>query len=84
MASKSKLRPYTNYIFKGGKDPVIDKVLTIMDDSGLSRAEIHRRSNVSTSTIRGWEIKTRRPQFCTIESAARACGKTLVFTNFRH
>ena len=81
--SNGHLRPYKSYRFID-KDPVIDQVRTIVQDSELSYVEIHEKSGVSTSTLWNWfHGKTRRPQFCTVEATGRACGKTLVWTDRR-
>lgn len=71
---------YKSYRFRM-RDPVMGRILSIMDDSGMSNAEIHRQSGVSPTTMGNWKMKTMRPQFCTIEAVARACGKTLVFAD---
>ena len=73
---------YKAYPFRG-RDPILNKTLSLMDDTGMSNAEINRVSGVSTSTMGNWRRKTRKPMFCTIEAVARACGKTLVFVNKR-
>ena len=73
------LRPYKSYIFRG-RDPILNKVNAAINDSGLTKQEIHKRSGVSASTLYNWrpQGKTRRPQFCTVEATLRPCGKTLV------
>ena len=72
------LRPYKSYVFKT-KDPVIDVVRTAVQASGMSYAEIHQDSGVSTRAMWGWfNGPTRRPQFATINAVARACGKEFV------
>ena len=79
MAKRTYLRPYKSYVFRD-KDPVIDKVRTLVEDSGLKYKEIHKRSNVSLGTMQGWfNGRTRRPQFCTIAAVAATCGQELIF-----
>jgi len=86
MARKPKIvrpgsgffKPYKSYRFIE-KDPIIDRVRTVVQDSGLTMKKIHEKSGVSTSTMSNWfNGGTRRPQFCTVEAVSRACGKTLV------
>ena len=71
---------YKSYRFTA-RDPIMDKTLSLMENTGKSNAELHRDSGVAAATMRNWVDRTKRPQFCTIEAVARACGKTLVFTN---
>lgn len=79
MAKRGYLKPYKSYVFKD-KDPVIDKVRTIVADSGFSYTDISEDSGVSTTAMYGWfHGATRRPQFCTVNAVARACGQELVF-----
>jgi cyclopropane fatty-acyl-phospholipid synthase-like methyltransferase len=70
----NKMRPYKSYIFRGGRDPIMEKTLTLMDNSGMSKTDIHKASNVSMSTMRNWVERTARPQFCTIAAVHKACG----------
>ena len=72
---------YKSYRFRT-RDPIMAKTLNLIDWDGRSVADIHRASGVSATTIRNWQDKTCRPQFCTIEAVARACGKTLVFADY--
>ena len=70
---------YKSYVFKT-KDPVIDKTRTIVQDAGLSYTEISNKSGVSPATMYNWfHGATKRPQFCTVNAVARACGQELVF-----
>lgn len=79
--ARGYLRPYKSYVFRA-KDPIIDTVRTITQDSGLTFKQIHEKSGVSTSTLYNWfHGRTRRPQFCTVEATGRACGKTLRWTD---
>lgn len=76
------LTPYKSYVFRE-KDPVIDKLRTIVSDSDLSLTAIHDKSGVSTSTMWNWfHGKTRRPQFATVTAVARVCGQDVVFRTF--
>ena len=80
MAKKPRtLIPYKTYMFKE-KDPVIDQMRTIVQDSGMKQTAIHEASGVSTACMNAWfHGATRRPQFATVNAVARACGQTLEF-----
>jgi transcriptional regulator with XRE-family HTH domain len=57
------------------KDPVIDVIRTLVQDSGNSYNKIHDASGVSTTTISNWfHGKTRRPTYACIMAVARAIG----------
>ena len=74
MTSKRTTPLYKSYSFVD-KDPIIDRMRTIVGDEGESYAEIHLRSGVSTSTMYNWfEGDTKRPQFATIMAIARSLG----------
>lgn len=78
MAKRGFLTPYKSYMFRA-KDPVIDALRTVVQDSKMSYGAIHEASGVSTTAMYGWfHGKTRRPQFCTVKAVARACGKDVV------
>jgi transcriptional regulator with XRE-family HTH domain len=70
------LRMYRSYLFRD-KDPVIDRLRTLRSDTGMKYSEIAAKSGVSVTTLRNWwHGETRRPNFCTVQAAARAMGKT--------
>lgn len=74
---------YKSYSFVD-KDPIIDKLRTVVGDSGRAWEDISRASGVSEKTLGNWFIgNTKRPYFATVEAVGRACGKTLAFTNTR-
>lgn len=74
---------YKSYVFKD-KDPIIDTVLTIVQDSKLTYGEISDNSGVSSSTLNGWfNGATRRPQFATTNAVLRSCGYTLMPVKFK-
>jgi transcriptional regulator with XRE-family HTH domain len=65
---------YRSYNFVD-KDPVIDRIRTIVADEGLSYGEIHIISGVSASTLTNWfDGETRRPQYATIAAVTYALG----------
>ncbi len=82
MAKKSTgrtIQVYKSYNFRD-KDPIIDKMRTVVQDSGRSYLEIHELSGVSTGTLWNWfNGKTRRPQFAALNAVARALGHELGF-----
>jgi DNA-binding phage protein len=68
-------RPYKSYNFID-KDPVLDIVRTIVDDSHMKLKRVADSSGVAPTTLYNWfKGKTRRPQFATIAAVSRACGK---------
>jgi DNA-binding phage protein len=84
MAKPSRtIRVYRSYNFVD-KDPVIDAMRTVVEDSGKSYARIQRDSGVTTTTLSNWFLgKTKRPQFATVAAVARACGQQLFIGNRR-
>jgi transcriptional regulator with XRE-family HTH domain len=79
MAKKAKrangsLHLYRSYMFKD-KDPVIDRIRTIVKDEGLSYSEIHVISGVSSSTLANWfDGETRKPQYATVAAVTYSLG----------
>lgn len=71
---RSALHLYRSYNFVD-KDPVIDRIRTIVDDEGLSYSEIHIISGVSSTTLNNWfDGETRRPQYATIAAVTYSLG----------
>jgi transcriptional regulator with XRE-family HTH domain len=65
---------YRSYSFVD-KDPVIDRIRTIVQDEGLSYQDIHIISGVSAGTLSNWfEGETRRPQYATIAAVTFSLG----------
>ena len=65
---------YNTYRFKD-KDPAIDKLRTVVQDSGKSYVDIHVASGVTVTTLRNWfKGGTRRPQHATLMAVARSLG----------
>lgn len=74
---------YQSYSFKD-KDPVIDELRTIVQDSGDSYSQIESKSGVTTSTLYNWfGGTTKRPQFASIMAVSRALGYDLQFVKAR-
>ena len=87
MARKAKVtssRLYKSYVFKD-KDPIIDVIRTVIQESGDSYQAVSDTSGVSVSAINGWlNGATMRPQFCTANAVLRSRGYTLVPVKMKH
>jgi transcriptional regulator with XRE-family HTH domain len=69
---------YKSYSFVD-KDPIIDRVRTIVQDSGLSLSKVSGESDVAISTLSAWfDGKTRRPQFASVAAVCSALGYDLL------
>lgn len=78
-AKEFKLKPYKSYPFNS-RDPIIERTVKVIADSGHTYEEAAKKSGVSLGTILNWQSgKTKRPQFATIMAVGRACGQTLVW-----
>lgn len=70
------IRTYRTYSYVD-KDPVIDKVRTIVQDEGLIKKLniVHEISGVATTTLDNWFNRTtRRPQHATIAAVITSLG----------
>jgi hypothetical protein len=78
MAKKGWKAPvYRTYSFVD-KDPMIDKIRTVVGDSGLKYSQIHAVSDVTSQTLRNWfHGDTKRPQFATLNAVAISLGHEL-------
>jgi transcriptional regulator with XRE-family HTH domain len=75
----SKGFTYKSYNFTE-KDPIIDELRTVIQDSGASYKQIHDDSGVSVTTLSNWfSGETRRPQAASLNAVARALGYKLGF-----
>jgi transcriptional regulator with XRE-family HTH domain len=73
-SKKTALSLYRSYNFVD-KDPVIDRIRTIVQDEGLNYKEIGTISGVSASTLTNWfEGETKRPQYATIAAVTYSLG----------
>lgn len=71
------MKLYRSYRFKN-YDPILDKVEEVLYVDGISKAEIARRSGVSSSTLSNWaKKKTRSPNSSTVNAALHAMGYEL-------
>jgi transcriptional regulator with XRE-family HTH domain len=68
---------YKSYNFID-KDPMIDQVRTIVQDSHMTYKAISEASGVSTQTLRKWlDGETKKPQAATFNAVLRTCGYKL-------
>lgn len=73
------LKLYKSYNFVN-KDPVIDRVRSIVNKEDLSYSEISVKSGVAVSTLYNWfEGNTKRPQYATIMAVVRSLGYKEMF-----
>lgn len=71
------LKLYKSYSFRD-KDPIIDKLRTVIQDEGASYKDICEDSGVSGTTLYNWfSGTTLRPQFASIMAVTRALGYDL-------
>lgn len=81
--SNKGLSLYKSYSFRD-KDPVIDEVRTLVNDSQKSYQAIHEASGVSVSTMYNWfEGTTKRPQYATVMAVVYALGYKAKFVRNR-
>lgn len=82
MAKKKRsIIVYRSYNFIN-KDPAIDVVRTMVQQSYKSYSKIHDNGGPTPTTLYNWfDGKTRRPQFCTLIAAARAVGGDVQFVS---
>jgi transcriptional regulator with XRE-family HTH domain len=82
-ATRGRLRLYRSYNFVD-KDPVIDKVRTLVARENISRAHLARLSGVSVNALTGWfDGKTQRPQYATIAAVTTSLGYATRFVKAR-
>lgn len=75
----AKFHVYRNYSFLH-KDPVIDKMRTLVADEGLKWKDAALIADMSPSTIENWfKGSTRRPQFSSIASLTHSLGYSMEF-----
>jgi hypothetical protein len=68
---------YKSYNFQD-KDPIIDEIRTIYQNSGVNYKWISDNSNVSVATLINWfGGKTKKPQAATINAVLRCLGYKL-------
>jgi hypothetical protein len=75
---------YKSYNFVN-KDPMIDRIRTVIEDSGVTFAWIEQESGVTSHTLRKWIYgDTRKPQAATINAVLRCLGKKLTITDINY
>ena len=68
---------YKSYVFID-KDPIIDEVRTVFNESGKTKQWVTEESGVTAKTLRDWfEGGTKRPQAATINAVLRSLGYKL-------
>lgn len=73
----SDLKLYKSYSFTD-KDPIIDKLRTMIKDDGIEHNKLAEQSGVSTATLWNWFYgQTKRPQFATVAAVVRSMGYEL-------
>jgi hypothetical protein len=73
---------YKSYSFVD-KDPMIDEIRTIYQDSGATYKWINATSGVSATTLSKWfDGSTRRPQAATMNAVLRSLGYKLGVVEF--
>lgn len=71
---------YTSYNFID-KDPIIDRLRTLIAHDGWTYSQIHEKSGVTVQTLHNWfSGPTKRPQHATIMAVIRALGYRMVLT----
>jgi hypothetical protein len=65
---------YKSYNFID-RDPIIDEIRTVYQDSGVNYQWVHENSGVATATLTNWfSGQTKRPQAATINAVLRSLG----------
>jgi hypothetical protein len=73
---------YKSYNFVD-KDPIIDEIRTVYQNSGVNYKWIEDNSGVTSSTLAAWfSGKTRKPQAATINAVLRSLGYKLGIVEF--
>jgi hypothetical protein len=72
---------YKSYNFVT-KDPIIDQIRTVIEDSGQTFSWIEQESGVTSHTLRNWLYgTTKKPQAATINAVLRCLGKKLIIAD---
>jgi transcriptional regulator with XRE-family HTH domain len=73
---------YKSYNFVD-KDPIIDEIRTVYQNSGVNYKWIELNSGVTSTTLSAWfSGKTKKPQAATINAVLRALGYKLGIVEF--
>lgn len=77
-------KPYKSYNFKD-KDPIIDQMRTMVQDSGMSYRDIHDASGVSVSCLNQWfNGVTRRPTYAAVVAVIAVLGYRSILVERDH
>lgn len=77
--TRGRLGLYRSYNFTT-KDPVIDRIRTLLQKEHVDNNEVSKISGVSVSTLHNWfDGKTRRPQYATIAAVTSSLGYSQKF-----
>lgn len=77
MATKLDTKANTGYRWRD-KDPILDLVNHLIDESHMSLQGISNKCGVSYSTLRNWQVgKTKKPQAVTVKFVLEAIGYSL-------
>lgn len=80
---KNPFTVYKSYSFID-KDPIIDRIHTMIDTQHLTYKKVAEESGISAGTLYQWiGGTTRRPQFCTVVAVIRALGYDVQVTEPR-
>lgn len=75
---KSNLKLVTNKAAQGyrfiDRDPIIEDLLWVMDESGQTDAQIAAKALCTWQTVSNIRVKTKRPQNYTVDRIFKACG----------
>jgi hypothetical protein len=67
------------------KDPIIDRIRTLMEDEGVNANQVHVASGVAATTIYNWlDGPTRRPQYATTVAVIRSMGYDFAIVRSSH
>lgn len=73
---------YKSYNFVD-KDPIIDEIRTVYQQSGVNYKWLEDNSGVTSTTLSAWfSGKTKKPQAATINAVLRALGYKLGIVEF--
>lgn len=76
MAKGNGFLKYDAYFFNT-VDPILDLMISLKRNSGLSNKQVHEKGGPATSTLGNWDKKkVRRPQFATVAATGGALGLT--------
>ena len=73
------MKAYKSYLFRN-KDPIIDRLRTLISDQDVSHSYIELHSGVTARTLYAWfHGETRRPQYSTVAAVAAVLGYDVGF-----